>query len=207
MSAMKTGLHQHQALKQELRINPRLYQAMDLLYMPLLDLQQHLKQELLSNPFLELLEPEDANEVTAADVVEEKPAEKEKDGDDEPDWEKLRAVPPITLTEEEKAFLDGPTAELCRMVNDWSIRHNEKEIPREVWDFVKKHGFLGMLISKEHGGLGFSPQAQSRSRARFTARVCVSAAAHRTVSTSRWTSPPHAERVARGPAVRRPSRR
>jgi RNA polymerase sigma-54 factor len=89
MSAMKTGLHQHQALRQELRINPRLYQAMDLLYMPLLDLQQHLKQELLSNPFLELLEPEDANEVTAADVVEEKPAEKEKDGDDEPDWEKL----------------------------------------------------------------------------------------------------------------------
>ena len=26
-----------------------------------------------------------------------------------PDWEKLRAVPPITLTAEEKAFLDGPT--------------------------------------------------------------------------------------------------
>ena len=33
--------------------------------------------------------------------------------------------------------------------------------PSEIWDFVKKHGFLGMLISKEHGGLGFSPQAQS----------------------------------------------
>ena len=48
---MKTGLHQHAALRQDLRINPRLYQAMDLLYMPLLDLQQHLKQELLGNPF------------------------------------------------------------------------------------------------------------------------------------------------------------
>jgi alkylation response protein AidB-like acyl-CoA dehydrogenase len=78
-----------------------------------------------------------------------------------PDWEKLRAVPPITLTEEEKAFLDGPTAELCRMVDDWSIRHNQREIPEAIWDFVKKHGFLGMLISKEHGGLGFSAQAQS----------------------------------------------
>ena len=74
----------------------------------------------------------------------------------QPDWDKLRAVPPITLTEEEKAFLDGPTNELCRMVNDWTIRHNHKEIPDEIWDFVKKHGFLGMLISKEHGGLGFS---------------------------------------------------
>ena len=30
-----------------------------------------------------------------------------------------------------------------------------------IWDFVKTHGFLGMLISKEHGGLGFSAQAQS----------------------------------------------
>ena len=79
----------------------------------------------------------------------------------QPNWEKLRAVPPITLTEEEKAFLDGPTNELCRMVNDWMIRHQDKEIPEEVWGFVKKHGFLGMLISKEHGGLGFSPQAQS----------------------------------------------
>jgi RNA polymerase sigma-54 factor len=86
---MKTGLHQHAALRQELRINPRLYQAMDLLYMPLLDLQQHLKQELLGNPFLELVEPE---EDTEAPITDEAKAEKEKAetaGDDEPDWEKL----------------------------------------------------------------------------------------------------------------------
>lgn len=78
-----------------------------------------------------------------------------------PDWDKLRAVDPIKLTDEERAFLDGPTEELCRMIDDWQIRHSEKEIPEEVWDFVKKHGFLGMLISKGHGGLGFSAQAQS----------------------------------------------
>src|SRR5215831_16251660 len=79
----------------------------------------------------------------------------------QPNWEKLRAVPPIILTEEEKAFLDGPVTELCRRVDDWAIRHNEKAIPEDIWTFVKEHGFLGMLISKEHGGLGFSPQAQS----------------------------------------------
>ncbi len=83
---MKTGLHQHTSLRQDLRINPRLYQAMDLLYMPLLDLQQHLKQELLGNPFLEMLEPE---EETEAPAPEQKPAEKEKAGDDEPDWEAI----------------------------------------------------------------------------------------------------------------------
>ena len=88
----------------------------------------------------------------------------------QPDWGKLRAVPPITLTEEEKAFLDGPTSELCRLVNDWTIRHNDKEIPQEIWDFVKQHGFLGMLISKQHGGLGFSPQAQSLILGRIASR-------------------------------------
>ena len=78
-----------------------------------------------------------------------------------PDWNKLKSVPPIVLTADEQAFLDGPTEELCRMIDDWHIRFNEKEVPETVWSFVKKHGFLGMLISKEHGGLGFSAQAQS----------------------------------------------
>ena len=40
MSAVRQSMGQHQVLRQDLRINPRLYQAMDLLYMPLLDLQQ-----------------------------------------------------------------------------------------------------------------------------------------------------------------------
>jgi len=78
-----------------------------------------------------------------------------------PRWERLHSVPPIELSEEEKAFLDGPTEELCRMVDDWQVRHAEREIPEPIWNFVRTHGFLGMLISKEHGGLGFSPQAQS----------------------------------------------
>jgi acyl-CoA dehydrogenase len=78
-----------------------------------------------------------------------------------PDWSRLRSVPPVVLTAEEQAFLDGPTHELCGMINDWQIRHAEREVPEAVWDFVKKHGFLGMLISKAHGGLGFSAQAQS----------------------------------------------
>lgn len=79
----------------------------------------------------------------------------------EPDWEKLRAVAPITLTREERAFLDGPTEELCRRLNDWQIRHELHDIPPDIWKFVTEQGFLGMLISKQHGGLGFSAQAQS----------------------------------------------
>jgi acyl-CoA dehydrogenase len=78
-----------------------------------------------------------------------------------PDFAKLRRVAPITLTPEERAFLDGPTVELCKRLNDWRIRHELHDIPDDIWRFVCEGGFLGMLISKEHGGLGFSAQAQS----------------------------------------------
>ena len=80
---MKTGLYQGTTLKQEMKINPRLYQAMDLLYMPLLDLQQHLKQELLNNPFLDLVESD------VDDQVEQQEKDKEKDDEDEIDWEEI----------------------------------------------------------------------------------------------------------------------
>jgi len=84
---VKPGLSQHQGLRQDLRINPRLFQAMDLLYMPLLDLQQHLKQELLGNPFLELVETEEDPEAPQTTAGEKEQIEQEKKNDDEPDWE------------------------------------------------------------------------------------------------------------------------
>jgi len=97
---VKTGLSQSQSLRQELKINPRLYQAMDLLYMPLLDLQQHLKQELLVNPFLELIEPEDDEEeaaqegeadgtATSAEVAEQAAPEQETAKEGDIDWEEI----------------------------------------------------------------------------------------------------------------------
>lgn len=87
---MKAGLSQSTQLKQELKINPRLYQAMDLLYMPLLDLQQHLKQELLNNPFLDMVEPEEEEEETEEEATEaEQPEAPEKGTNDEIDWEEI----------------------------------------------------------------------------------------------------------------------
>jgi RNA polymerase sigma-54 factor len=88
---VRPGLSQSTQLKQELKINPRLYQAMDLLYMPLLDLQQHLKQELLNNPFLEMVEPEEDEDENADGETEtevENP-EGEKQQKDEIDWEEI----------------------------------------------------------------------------------------------------------------------
>ena len=81
MSGLNTRLYQSQQLRQEMKINPRLYQAMELLYMPLLDLQQHLKQELEENPFLEMTEAD------VDDDVELKEEDKDDSPDDEIDWE------------------------------------------------------------------------------------------------------------------------
>ena len=86
---MKSVLLQHLGHLQELRIKPRLYLAMDMLYMPMMDLQQHLKQELLVNPFLELLEPEE-EEQDGADREKDKEQEKEAAAkEEEMDWEEI----------------------------------------------------------------------------------------------------------------------
>lgn len=84
--SLKTGLSQQTSLRQELRVNPRLYQAMDMLYMPMMDLQQHLKQELLANPFLELLEPEEEEAEQPQNQDQEK---EQKQKEDEVDWEEI----------------------------------------------------------------------------------------------------------------------
>jgi RNA polymerase sigma-54 factor len=88
---MRAGLNQSTQLKQELKINPRLYQAMDLLYMPLLDLQQHLKQELLNNPFLEMADLEEDEEEEEGTESEQEPEAQDKDETpaDEIDWEEI----------------------------------------------------------------------------------------------------------------------
>ena len=63
-----------------------------------------------------------------------------------PDWSKLLANAPATLTEEEKAFLHGPVDELCAMLDDWKINWEWRDLPPEVWDFIKQKKFFGMII-------------------------------------------------------------
>src|SRR5215831_13106733 len=78
-----------------------------------------------------------------------------------PDWAKLLAVPPATLSAEERAFLDGPVEELCRMVDDWRLTWELRDLPPEAWEFLKTRKFFAMIIPKSYGGLGFSAYAHS----------------------------------------------
>ena len=78
-----------------------------------------------------------------------------------PDWKKLLAYPEARLSAEEQAFLDGPVEELCGMLHEWDITHNRMDLPPEVWKFIREKGFLGIIIPKSYGGLGFSAFAHS----------------------------------------------
>ncbi len=78
-----------------------------------------------------------------------------------PDWTKLLETPPAALSVEEQAFLEGPTEELCAMLDDWRINWELRDLPPEAWSFIKSNKFFGMIIPKEYGGLGFSAFAHS----------------------------------------------
>ena len=92
-----------------------------------------------------------------------------------PDWSKLLATTPAALTEEERAFLNGPVDELCAMLDDWKINWEWRDLPPEAWDFIKKHKFFGMIIPKEFGGLGFSPYAHSEVVRKLSSRSLTAA--------------------------------
>ncbi len=78
-----------------------------------------------------------------------------------PDWNKLLAFPVPKLTPEEQAYLDGPVERLCAMLDDWKISHELHDLPPQAWTFIRENGFLGMIIPRNYGGLGFSAIAHS----------------------------------------------
>lgn len=78
-----------------------------------------------------------------------------------PNWNTLLNYPKPRLTEEEQAFLDGPTEELCAMVTDWEVGQ-QLDLPERAWQHIKQHGFFALIIPKEYGGKGFSAYAHSQ---------------------------------------------
>lgn len=78
-----------------------------------------------------------------------------------PDWNTLLAYPAPKLTPEEQRFLDVETSELCRLTHDWECTQKQ-DMPEHVWRYIKDKGFLGMIIPREYGGMGFSAYAHSQ---------------------------------------------
>lgn len=86
-----------------------------------------------------------------------------------PHFEKLMAENYPKLTAEEQAFLDGPVEKLCSLATDWQILQN-KDLPSEAWELLKKERFFGMIIPKEYGGHGFSALAHGEVVVKLSSR-------------------------------------
>ena len=71
-----------------------------------------------------------------------------------PDFGALRARGPNVLTAAEQAFLDHDVRDLCAMLDDFEI-DAARDMPPEVWQFLRDKKFFGMIIPQADGGLGF----------------------------------------------------
>ena len=75
-----------------------------------------------------------------------------------PDFKKVLKESWPELTEKEKSFLEGPAEKVCEMTDDWEV-HKEQDLSPEVWDFLKKEKFFGLVIPEKYGGKEFSAYA------------------------------------------------
>ncbi|MEQ8260555.1 MAG: acyl-CoA dehydrogenase [Alcanivorax sp.] len=92
-----------------------------------------------------------------------------------PDWDDFSKVNFTQLTEDEQSFLDNEVQELCEMLDEWKIYHEHKDLPEEVWDYLKTKGFFSLIIPKEYGGRDFSAYAQSRTMSKIATRSLTTA--------------------------------
>jgi acyl-CoA dehydrogenase len=84
-----------------------------------------------------------------------------------PDFELMLKEAYNKLSPEEQAFLDGPTEELCKMIDRYTISRTRR-MPEHILDYLKKQGFFGLLIPKEYGGKGYSALLRSSVMAKLS---------------------------------------
>jgi acyl-CoA dehydrogenase len=77
-----------------------------------------------------------------------------------PNFKTMLAQPYHNLSAEEQAFLDNECEQLCSMIDDYKM-FRTKVMEPQVWEFIRRKGFLGMIIPKEFGGKGFSHSMHS----------------------------------------------
>ncbi len=124
---MKITFGQHLQQKQTQTLAPRMIQSMEILQMPLVELQERIEQELNENPMLELREhdPNLPDESSSSDKsegqdVEQKELVVDESGKNEDDFERL-----LNLDNEFPDHFDGkPTTSSNRVQDEISRQHD-----------------------------------------------------------------------------------
>lgn len=86
-----------------------------------------------------------------------------------PNFQRILNEPYPQITPDIQAFLDGPVEQVCRMATDWEI-YQRKDLPPDVWNYLRQERFFGMMIPKEYGGLGFTNLAYSSVMTKLASR-------------------------------------
>jgi acyl-CoA dehydrogenase len=86
-----------------------------------------------------------------------------------PNFKKIMSEPYGKLSTDEQGFIDTQCKNVCRMVNDWEV-YNNRDLTPEVWEYLKKEKFFGLIIPKEYGGRGYSALAHSEVISYLTTR-------------------------------------
>ncbi|WP_217532234.1 acyl-CoA dehydrogenase [Vibrio metschnikovii] len=87
-----------------------------------------------------------------------------------PNFTTLHHYPKPTLTAEEQSFMDNELETLLGMIDDHKIIKHDRDLPKEVWDYLRKERFFSLIISKEYGGREFSALANSTIVSRIATR-------------------------------------
>ena len=87
-----------------------------------------------------------------------------------PDWDKFHQTKAPQFAEAEQAFIDNQLETLLGMLDDFKIVQKDVDLPKKVWDYIRKEKFFAMIIGKEFGGLDFSPAANSYIVSRIATR-------------------------------------
>ena len=120
-----------QKLTQNLLLKPKMLQSLEMLAMPLLELETYLKQELVNNPMLELLEQKPEDETS-----EETASEKEKEEAPEIDEASETSDPELEKTLEE-------CEKLSEILDSWNeINYDDKSYKIQVAERVNFEQFL-----------------------------------------------------------------
>ena len=77
-----------------------------------------------------------------------------------PSLKKLVDKYDVKLSAEERSFMDNQVNELCRILDDYQLTR-DRDMSPEVWAYLKKEKFFGMIIPKKYGGLGFTAHGHS----------------------------------------------
>ena len=91
-----------------------------------------------------------------------------------PDWRIFAGIGLPQLSAREQAFLDNEVDGLCRLIDEWDVQQRQDLSP-ETWDYLRQHGFFGLIIPEEFGGRDFSPYAQSRVVSKIASRSITAA--------------------------------